>query len=322
MKIKLWGVRGSLPAPLAPDVVYAKIENALNRYVKSATKTSPAEFLRTLPKWETAGYGGHTACIEVLGENSQIIIDGGSGIRPLGQQMMAGPAGVGRGNVHIFMTHFHWDHLIGLPFFTPLFIPGNKIHFYAVQKDLEKNIRTVFTKPYFPVEFDMLRSTFEFHYLEPRTPTTIEDLIITPYHLDHPDPCWGYKIVHKNKGFSHTVDNEYTRMSAQELGPDIALYQNVDLMLFDAQYTFKEANERINWGHGAAPIGIDIALRENVKKIYFMHHDPSASDKTIAQAEEQTKDYFSAILGAEARLGRLKADLEWGFAQEGTVFEV
>ena len=136
MKVKLWGVRGSLPAPLLPEQQYQKNLSTLRQFVEAQSQNSsidPEEFLKTLPPYMSKGFGGHTACIQVETPEQNIIVDGGSGIRKLGEVLMCGPCGLGRGEVHILMTHFHWDHLIGLPFFVPLFIPGNKIHIYSVR---------------------------------------------------------------------------------------------------------------------------------------------------------------------------------------------
>ncbi len=324
MKVMLWGVRGSLPSPIPPERIEQRLRQVLNTFFERGhrQKTDIEHFLATLPPFTRHGFGGNTACIEVITPGQSIIIDGGSGIRRLGEKLMGGPCGAGKGEVHIFFTHFHWDHLIGLPFFIPLFVPGNKIHFHAVQPNLEKIIRQVFTKPFFPVPFEHLGSQISFHQLEPRAKARIADIELTPYELDHPDPCWGYRIVSHERIFSYCVDTEATRVSAADLGPDLSLYQGVDLMVFDGQYTLIEATEKINWGHAAAPIGLDIAIREGVKKILFVHHDPAASDEKIADAEEQTRDYFNAIMEGIKSTGKPVPKLEWGFAYEGMLLTV
>jgi phosphoribosyl 1,2-cyclic phosphodiesterase len=280
------------------------------------------DFIKTLPPYKLGGYGGHTLCAELKTKSTRVIIDGGSGIRRLAMDLLSGPCAQGKGEVHILFTHFHWDHLIGLPFFTPIFIPGNVIHVYAVQRDLEEALRSLFKKPYFPVPFDNLGARIEFHYLEPRVPAKLGDITFTPYQLDHPDPCWGYKFEHGGRVYSHCVDTEGTRVSPRDLGPDLPLYQNVDLMFFDAQYTLLEATEKINWGHSAATIGLDIAMREGVKKILFAHHDPAASDEKIAAAEREAREYYESNLKASRQLRKKFHEVEWEFAREGMVLTV
>lgn len=324
MKVQLWGIRGSLPAPLTPAQLEERLQQTLEEFVvyQSGGGNSISEFLKTLPPFRKGGFGGHTACVQVTTPKTSLIIDGGSGLRRLGEQLAMGPCGLGRGEVHILFTHFHWDHLIGLPFFLPLFVPGNQIHMYAVQPDLAENVRGMFQKPRFPVPFDQLGAKIHFHQLKPRQKAQLHDIQYTPYELDHPDPCWGYKFEHDSKVFSYCVDSECTRMSASELGPDLPLYQNVDTMIFDAQYSFLEVTERINWGHASAPIGLDLAMREKVKRILFIHHDPAATDAKIAKIESQTREYYDAIVSTLKKQGESVHEVDWCFAREGMTIDV
>ncbi len=315
MKLKLWGVRGSLPTPLKPVAIEQRIRELLREYAQS--KQSVEDFIKQLESQRFGGFGGNTACLEVTTDHMSLIVDAGSGIREIGGRLLAGPCGKGQGTVHLLFTHFHWDHLVGLPFFVPIFIPGNQIHVYSVQPDLEKIFRHVFQKPFFPVPYERLGAKIHFHQLEPRAPKAFGDIVVTPYQLDHPDPCWGYKFEHEGKAAAYCVDTEGTRASRNDLGKDLPLYQGLDVMVFDAQYTFSEAMEKIDWGHSSAPVGLDIAMREGIKKVIFIHHDPAASDAKIAAAEAQTRDYYQACLD-HAKGSQLKLhEVDWEFGQEG-----
>ena len=325
MRIKLWGIRGSLPTPQVPEHDESKIKSLLKKYVQHVETTNDQDinaFLKTLKPYEVSGFGGNTACIEVSSAKQKLIVDGGSGIRRLGEQLVLGPCGEGIGEIHLLMTHFHWDHIVGLPFFIPLFIPGNKIHVYSVQDNAEESFRTLFRKPNFPVPYENLGAEIIYHQLAPRKPTQFEDITVTPYQLDHPDPCWGYKFENRGKAFSYCVDTEGVRVSRSDLGEDLPMYQNLDLMIFDAQYTFLEAAEKVDWGHSSAPIGLDIAMREGIKRVVFVHHDPAASDLKIADAEAQTRDYYRARLKATEAQGKPLNEVEWEFAIEGTTIDI
>lgn len=327
MIVKIWGARGSLPAPHAPEQVTARVSEVLEEYLKleDATKKDIPGFLAKIERHRLGGYGGNTPCVEIRASDrfgsQQVILDAGSGLRALGYELMAGDCGKGKGEAHIFFTHFHWDHLIGLPFFTPIFIPGNVIHVYAVQPELPEVFQTVFRKPYFPVPLEKLGARIVYHRLEPRKPMRLGQLTLTPYQLDHPDPCWGYRIECGGKSVSHCVDTECTRVSREQLGPDLPLYQDIDLMIFDAQYTLTETIEKVNWGHATASLGIDIALREKVKQVVFIHHDPASSDAKIAAAEAQARKYYTTQLRT-APQGGFAHELDWCFGYEGMTIGV
>jgi len=319
MRVKYWGVRGSLPASPPPFQIAKDVENTLHRFFQSgfSLPSQISEFINSQELPQIGGFGTATTSVEVTSHNgAQIIIDGGSGIRNLGEAMLSGPASKGKANIHVFLTHFHWDHLIGLPFFVPNFIAGNRINYYAVQPELESLVRGLFRRPYFPVSFESLASDIRFYQIEPRKPLKIDDFTITPYQLDHPDPCWGYKIENQGKTYAHCVDSEGTRASREALGPDLPLYQNIDLMYFDAQYTLPELAEKANWGHSAAQIGLDIAFRESVKRILFAHHDPGAQTHNINELHRQTAEYYNwRIKQAETNHMKLP-DVKWSFAHE------
>lgn len=320
--VKFWGVRGSLPSPTHPHQVEARLRHVVERFANDPkARADAAGFVASLPHEIRRGYGGNTACVEVhgVGESAsqRLIFDAGSGLRGLGESLMQSGYASEPRDTHLFFTHFHWDHLIGLPFFTPMFLKGQTVHLYAVQTDLEMCVRTIFKKPFFPVPFEALGAKIVFHKLEGRKKQQIEGFDVTPYQLDHPDPCWGYRVERGGKVYAHCVDTEATRVTREDLGLDAALYENADLMLFDAQYTMMEAVEKMNWGHSAAPIGLDIALRENIKRVLFAHHDPGATDEKLVDAERQTREYIVAYTEQQRRAGKVVREIDWGFAREG-----
>ncbi len=313
--VKLWGVRGSLPRPETPARNLERLKGWLENF--SQSKKTIEDFLKSQIYPQIAGFGGNTTCVEVRAGEDRLIVDAGSGLRELGGPLLATGLGKGKGEAHILMTHFHWDHLIGLPFFVPLFIPGNRIHIYAVQSELESVVRTMFKKPFFPVEFADLGAKIEFHLLAPRRKVRINGFDVTPYELDHPDPCWGYRVERFNRAYAHCVDTECTRQTAAELGPDLPLYQNADLMLFDAQYTLTEVVDKANWGHSVATFGLELALREKIKNVWFVHHDPYATDDKILQAARQAEDYYSSLVNEHSVSGRKFQPVNFSFAWEG-----
>jgi len=323
MRVRLWGVRGSLPSPITPEQTRFRVEEALVQFARLRDANVPVSaqtFLETLPPHLSGGYGGNTSCAEVSCGTSRLIIDAGSGLRGFSDYIMQTAAATDE--FHLYFTHFHWDHMIGLPFFVPLYVKGKTIHIYAVHDDLEQSLQALFRKPNFPVPYDVVRPQIKLHKVEPRKPFNVGELKVTPYQLDHPDPSWGARVEGAGKSLAWAVDTECVRSTFEELGEDAKLYKDADLMVFDAQYSFTEAMEKINWGHSSAPIGIDLAIRENVKLALFAHHDPSANDEEIYQAEEQTKHYYSELVKARRSSGLDVPKLEWRFAREGEIIQL
>jgi phosphoribosyl 1,2-cyclic phosphodiesterase len=323
MKLTYWGVRGSLPSAPTPKQNALEFESLMHNFFACGYSRADqvSEFVLNMPLTQMGGFGTATTSVEVTTATTQVVIDGGSGIFRLSQEMMKGPARTGQATIHIFLTHFHWDHLIGLPFFAPLFIPGNQVHFYAVQPELETIIRGQFKRPCFPVPFEALPSKIHFHTLKPREVIAIGDLKLTPYQLDHPDACWGYRVENGEFSYAHCVDTECTRSSREAMGLDLPLYQKADLMYFDAQYTLPELAEKANWGHSAAQLGIDIAFREHIKHVIFAHHDPGADAAQIHKLRTQTKEYYEWRMRNAASNKVEMPTVQWDFAFEGLVHE-
>ena len=324
MKIKIWGSRGSLPAPYTPAEVEDKINKSLTDFFDGGYtgKADIKEFLKNRMTGRFSGYGGNTLCVELTTPKSQLIIDAGSGIRLLGYKLLQGSCGKGKGEVHILFTHFHWDHISGLPFFVPMHIPGNKIHVYAVQDDLEKMFQTMFQKPYFPLELKDVAGTIIYHKIDLHTWYDFNDLVYSPFNLDHPDPCYGYRFEYHGKSYGHCVDTEAKVISPQKLGKDADYYKDLDLMLFDAQYRTKEKYEKVDWGHASAAVGIDIAMNEGIKKAVFIHHDPSSTDEKIYEYEQEAREYYETKLAMSEKTGRKLQKVEWSFAYDGMEIEV
>ena len=321
--MKLWGIRGSLPTPIPPDQVRWQVEEVLTQYERlrdSGESVSARTFLKMLPSHLAGGYGGNSTCAEVTSGKSRLLIDGGSGVRNFSEFVLRSEPQTEE--FHFYFTHFHWDHLIGLPFFTPLYVKGKTVNFYSVDPAMEASLKVLFRKPNFPVPYEAVAPQIRVHQVKPRQPLQLGNLKITPYQLDHPDACWGARIEADGKALAWAVDTECTRVSRQDLGEDLPLYQNADLMVFDAQYSFGEALEKINWGHASGPIGLDLAIREGIKQTLFVHHDPTASDEMIRKAEEQTRSYYDYLIKGLKTAGKKPAEVEWSFAVEGTDMEI
>jgi len=304
MRIKFWGVRGSIPCPG--------------------------------PK--TMKYGGNTACIELRFPeiNRLIIIDAGSGIRELGNFMMANDFKQGPINTDIFLTHTHWDHIMGFPFFTPIYVPGSTIRVHgpvSFEGDtLEKIVGGQLTYRYFPVRQAELAAKIEYLDLKEGEFDLGDGITVTTKYLNHPILCLGYRFSWRGKTFCTAYDTEpfrnvfctdpedpsYDEGMATE-GELVAQEQNgvleqffseVDLLVHDSQYTDEEYTARfLGWGHSSFEHAVAAAKRAGVKSLALFHHDPMRTDEQI---DALTEKYCVAAGqgGTEIFFAREGVDLE------------
>lgn len=305
MRIKFWGVRGSVPCPG--------------------------------PK--TVKYGGNTPCIELRFKklNRLIIIDAGSGLRELGIHMMANDLPKGPINTEIFLSHTHWDHIMGFPFFIPIYVPGSKLKVYgpvSYEGDtLDKIVGGQLTYRYFPVRYAELGADIDYIDLKEGRYNLEDGISLAAKYLNHPILCLGYRFEYEGKVLCTAYDTEpfrnlfctdpadpsYDEAMAEE-GSLVAEEQNrmleeffrdADLLIHDSQYTQQEyESSKIGWGHTSYEYAIAAARRAGVKKMALFHHEPIRTDD---QMEELDKQYCG-----QGKQG----DLEVFFAREGMEIDI
>ncbi len=305
MKVRFWGVRGSIPSPGST----------------------------------TQKYGGNTACIElrVGPEDRLIIIDAGSGIRSLGNSLMARDLPKGPIKADIFLSHTHWDHIMGYPFFTPIYIPGTKLKVHGPMSfeddPLEEVVGGQMKYRYFPINLGELASSVEYVRLKENPHIDLGGgLRLSTKLLNHPITALGYRFEYDGRVVCTCYDTEpfrnlfitdpddpaYDEAMALE-GNEVAVEQNLaveqffagaDLLICDAQYTDAEYSARINWGHTTMEYAIGAANRAGVKKLAMFHHDPDRSDAAL--------DEFAKIYCEPGKFG----DTEVFYAREGMEIEL
>ncbi len=293
MHVTFWGSRGSSPVVLN----HAGALQFLSDVVTKAQRLG----LKTYDELQQAAAGGrlgepllfrgHTPCTEVGHGDQTFFVDMGTGLREAGTKYLGK-----RTEFTFFMTHMHWDHLQGLPFFVPIFLKGHKITIYHVHKTTPEHIKILFNGVNFPIKWEQLGAEVEFRELKLYEKQTFGDVTVAPFALDHPGGSFGYRFEGGGKSLAVGFDGEYTRISREELGKDLPFYQNLDLLVFDAQYELDELLNKHDWGHSSAPIGIDLALREGIKNLVLIHHDPWAPDERLRQSIASAKKYVKMNL--------------------------
>lgn len=288
MKFRFWGVRGSIPVP-GPH---------------------------------TVRYGGNTTCIEVRTDDGTLIVfDGGTGIFALAQHLLKSLPVV----ANVFITHSHWDHIQGLPFFVPLFIPGNKVRFHGALDPVtghgvEQVMATQLQYSYFPVREAELKARIEYETLGIGETVSVGDATVTGTLLSHPVVDLGYRVECGGKSLFFTGDHEPSYNIYEPGDADWAEYQSliddkqravdeamrgVDALIVDSAYTREEYASKRGWGHGTFDSAIDTALRVGAKTLYCTHHEPTRSDDALEAV------FNEAVTRRAAELGSLKVVLAY-----------
>ena len=304
MLIRFWGVRGSLPAPLRPGGVKERIAAILERALPDdlATTESREHFLAGLPPWLYGTVGGNTPCVGITieGFNEPIIFDCGSGLRELALAC----AGITPKPLryHIFLSHFHWDHLSGFPFFNPAYDPSVRLDFYSPTHDLKDALFGQMKAPYFPIEMQNIAAEKHFHFLD--NPVSLGSASVSFRKMNHPGDAYSYQIRQNGKRFIYSTDTELITADFLQNEENTSYFQNADMIVLDSQYTMGEAIEKYNWGHSAFSMAVDFAAAWNIKHLVLFHHDPAYDDRKLHGILQSARWYINrlGIRGMEVSL--------------------
>jgi len=313
MKIKFWGVRGSVPTPLKPSSLKSKVSSIVERIrVQDLERGEARElFLASLPDYLFSTVGGNTACIEVAaGDGTHLIFDAGTGIRELGLAILASrkPA-----SCHLFFSHFHWDHIQGLPFFAPAFDPRNDLHFYSPRQDFRSILEGQMREPYFPVTMDEMRASKDFTVLR-GGPVRIGETLVDYRAMNHPGGCYSYRIESRGVKVVYSTDTELVAADFAKTADNEAYFRDLDILIIDAQYTLGEAIEKYNWGHSSFSLAADFAATWGIRRLVLFHHDPGYSDRKVGNLLKNAAWYIEHLegRGIEVLLAREGLELEVG----------
>lgn len=265
MEIRFWGVRGSIASP-GPH---------------------------------TAEVGGNTSCVEIVCGSTRLILDAGTGLRGLGDELMRR----GETEATLLLSHHHWDHIQGLPFFVPLYVPGSKLTIagacvegHSLGATLEAQMRA----PNFPVRFDEVPSDVCLREVRPGASFEVGDVRIKTAKLNHPGGVTSYRIEHEGRSVVYATDTEHYACVDPALN---TLAQGADVLIYDAQYTPEEYRgedgpSRVGWGHSTFAAGARAAEAAGVDKLVLFHHDPKRTDDQVKEIVARSKTLFVDTLAA------------------------
>ncbi|MBL1175125.1 MBL fold metallo-hydrolase [Pantanalinema sp. GBBB05] len=243
----------------------------------------------------TVRYGGNTPCVEMVVGEERLIFDGGTGIRVLGQSLLAHLPVEG----HLFFTHSHWDHIQGFPFFTPAFIKGNRFHIYGAVapngSTIEQRLHDQMLHPNFPVPLQIMGAALHFYDLEIGQSIQIgAGIEVENAPLNHPGQAVGYRVSWQGYAAAYVTDTEHypDRMDENVL----RLARNADVLIYDATYSdeeyYSEHASKVGWGHSTWQEAVKIAKTANVKKLVIFHHDPLHTDDHLDHVGEKVAEAF------------------------------
>jgi phosphoribosyl 1,2-cyclic phosphodiesterase len=263
----------------------------------------------------TLRYGGNTSCLGVtIGDDIHFIFDAGTGLRKYSKHLLRTVGG--KFNGYIFISHPHWDHLNCLPFFAPIYIPGNKIALMGPAQG-ERSFRDLIDGQmdgtYFPITVDAFQADVSYSDIgEGRH--IFEGVSISAFHLKHPGYCLGYRVDHEEKSLAYITDNELGDAEVDDgFKANLADFiQGVDFLIHDTTYFDEEYKSKVSWGHSSVAQVVNLAHQAKVKKLFLFHHDPEHEDDQL--------DLM--LLEAKRIMVSLEADYECFIAAEGDIWDV
>lgn len=316
MIVRLWGVRGSLPTPMNREEYHEKLIHAME-YARLIWQTAPdttiEEIITGMHPNHKSVIGGDTTCVEVEHQGSILVMDLGTGARRLGMDLMRRNF---RGDLHICLTHTHWDHIQGFPFFIPAYIPENKIHFFSCIANLKERFDRQQHFEHFPRPFDDMPAGIDFTCLEHGGSFKVGPFEIETKPLIHPGNSVAYKIKVGEKVFIFATDTEFYGPDLSEQMDDyLKFFQDADLLVMDAQYSLEEAEQKKGWGHTAMTVAVDCSLHWKVKKLVLTHHEPAHTDQAIWKLFDEACEYLNEF-NPDGR------ELEIFMAKEGDTYDL
>jgi len=295
MNIRFWGVRGSIPTPISPARIKSKISAIVEQITPEdlVNEESRERFLAGLPPWLFGTVGGNSPCVSVTFDDIDdcIVFDCGSGLREMGVAQANEKRKASQ--YHIFLSHYHWDHIQGLPFFGPAYNPAVRIDFYSPVGNLEKVLGDQMINPYFPVQMNVMGSRKIFNLMD--RDINISGRTISTKKMNHPGDSYSYCVNENGRRLIYATDTELTSGDFLKNDENTAFFKDADMIIIDCQYTLGEAIEKYNWGHSAFSLAVDFAANWGIKRMVMFHHDPTYDDHKLFGILQSARWYLERM---------------------------
>lgn len=308
MKVHFWGTRGSLPATMLSEQVSRKIATALRQAIAEGIAADQVDdFVARLPFEVRGSYGGNTSCVELRSGGDSVLCDAGSGLRDFGNYAMRSGRGQPPQSFHLFLSHLHWDHIHGFPFFVPAFLPGNTVHVYSYHQRVEEGLTRQQEPISFPVRLSELGAEVRFHVLELGAAVEVAGFRVSGIAQNHPGDSYGYRFERDGRAVVYSTDSEHLAESDSPEYPFLRFFDQADLLIFDAQYNLAEhVHTKASWGHSSNMTAVELAKRAKVKRLCLFHNEHSLDDVRLEKFLRDSRRYAEL---ADAR--ELQVDLAY-----------
>ena len=246
-----------------------------------------------LPFEISGTFGGNSSCVQLESAGAgNVFLDFGSGARPLGDHCMRESTPAVPQTYHVFMSHLHWDHIMGFPFFMPVYMPGNRIVIHTCHTEAELAFRRQQSAPCFPVPFDALGAVIEFDLLAPAHRYDIAGYGVTALKQLHSGDSYGWRFERDGKAMVYSTDAEHRVEDKAALDAFVAFFRNADAVVFDAMYSLADAiTVKADWGHSSNIVGVELCQAAGAKRLCLFHHEPSSGDLHIADTLGETRRF-------------------------------
>jgi phosphoribosyl 1,2-cyclic phosphodiesterase len=295
MKVRFWGTRGSLPVALTAHHIRAKLVAALQGAagLDLSDRDTVEAYVDHRVGFDLAGtFGGHSSCVQIeTGGAEHVVLDLGTGVRPLAGHFL-GRFGAVPQTYHVFLSHLHWDHIMGFPFFTPAYIAGNRIVIHSCHAEAGFALRRQQEPPSFPVGFDQLRADISFELHQPGQNYAIAGMAVHALKQFHTGDSYGWRFALDGKSLVYSTDSEH-RVEDQAMREVFAdFFRGADLVIFDAMYSLADAvSVRADWGHSSNIMGVELCQLARAKRLCLFHHEPAYDDAQIATVLAETRRF-------------------------------
>ena len=297
MRVRFWGTRGSLPVAAAAAAIRDKIAGALlassgRKFADLAEARAFAE--SELPFALGGGYGGATSCVEIdAGEGAFVVCDMGSGLREFGLDAMRRCTEGRAREWHFFLSHLHWDHIMGFPFFVPAFVPGSTIVIHSGHPDAEQALRRQQEEISFPVPFDWLKADICFRTLEPSREYRIGEFDVSLIEQHHSHKSYGYRFRDsEGRAAVYSTDSEHKIDSMDGESDFVSFFAGADLIVCDTMYSLADSvSMKEDWGHSSNIVAVDLSHDAKARRLALFHHEPTYSDADIERMHRETIRY-------------------------------